>query len=140
MNIMNIEINNTKNFNYILPNFPETKIYNKLDNIINALTKKLKMRENSFVNLITNSDALNNIFEICPCLIKEFVFHNNKIKLYLDMIQSLYHNLLISYFNYIYILIYITNYQIQKKISSLDLFICSWNNYLYKIIWNIYMK
>ena len=107
MNIMNIEINNNKNFKYILPNFPETKIYNKLDNIINALTKKLKMRENSFGNLITNSDALNNIFEICPCLIKEFIFHKNKIKLYLDMIQSLYHNLLISYFNYIYILIYI---------------------------------
>jgi hypothetical protein len=106
---MNIEINNTKNIKYILPNFPETKIYNKLDNIINALTKKLKMRENSFSNLITNSDALNNIFEICPCLIKEFVFHNNKIKLYLDMIQSLYHNILISYFNYVYVLIYITN-------------------------------
>ena len=109
-NNMNIEINNNnKNIKYTLPNFPERKIYNKLDNIINALTKKLNMRETSFGSLISNSDALNNIFEICPCLIKEFIFHNSTIKLYLDMIQSLYHNLLISYFNYVYVLIYITN-------------------------------
>ena len=61
---MNLEMNDNKNIKYILQNFPKTKIYNKLDNIINALTKKLNIRETSFGNLISNSDALNNIFEI----------------------------------------------------------------------------
>ena len=110
-NNMNIEIDNTniKNVKCILPNFGETKIYNKLVSILNVLTKKINIRENSFDYLIANSDALNNIFEISPCLIREYIFQNNKIKLYLEMIQSLYHNILINYFNYIHILKYITN-------------------------------
>ena len=109
-NIEMKEINEDKNIKYILPKFKETKIYNKIDKILNALTHKLNIRETSFENIISNSDALNNIFELSPCLIKEYIFHNN-IKLYLDVIQSLYHNILISYFYYVYLYIYmfITN-------------------------------
>ena len=121
---MNIEINkeNKNNNDYILPNFEQSKIYNKIDNIINALTHKLNIREKKFSNLISNSDALNNIFEISPCLIKEYIEHNDKIKLYLDLIQSLYHNLLINYFNYAYILIYISNSQENFKSRYIYLF------------------
>ena len=56
-----------------------------------------------------------------PCLIKEYIFYNNKIKLYLEMIQSLYHNILISYFNYVYTAIYITNSQ-EENFKSRYLF------------------
>lgn len=98
-------LKNSKN-KYILPNFQETKIYKQIENILTTLTCKLGIREKAFVNLISNSNALNNIFEICPSLIKEYIEINNT-KIYLDMIQALYHNILINYFNFVYAVNYI---------------------------------
>ena len=98
-------LKNSKN-KYILPIFQETKIYKQIQNILTTLTCKLGIREKAFVNLISNSNALNNIFEICPSLIKEYIEINNT-KIYLDMIQALYHNILINYFNYVYAVNYI---------------------------------
>ena len=101
-----LSININKKKKYILPNFQKTKIFDKIDTIINALTLKLGIREKQFLNLISNSNALNNIFEICPSLIKEYI-SSDKIELYLNMIRALYYNILISYFNYVYVYSYV---------------------------------
>ena len=105
-NIEMLSININKKKKYILPNFQKTKIFDKIDTIINALTLKLGIREKQFLNLISNSNALNNIFEICPSLIKEYI-SSDKIELYLNMIRALYYNILISYFNYVYVYSYV---------------------------------
>ena len=124
----NIENKNMGNDECILPNFEKKKIYKKLNNIFNTLTKKLGLRENSFTYLITNSDALNNIFNICPCLIEEFIFsnnsdkENNKVELYLEVIQCLYFNILISYYNYCQISIYIRDFTETFKSKLVYLF------------------
>ena len=124
----NSENKNIENNECILPNFEKKKIYKKLNNIFNTLTKKLGLRENSFTYLITNSDALNNIFNICPCLIEEFIFsnnsdkENNKVELYLEVIQCLYFNILISYYNYCQISIYIRDFTETFKSKLVYLF------------------
>ena len=126
MNEKNIEMN--KNINYILPNFDKKKIYKKLDNIFNTLTKKLGLRENTFTYLITCSDALNKIFDISPCLIEEYIFskninsEDNKVDLYLEVIQSLYFNILISYYNYCQISIYFKHFTETFKSRLIFLF------------------
>ena len=109
INIMEKEIYINKDYkNKILPNFTEKKIYNKLNNIFNTLTKKLGLRESSFTYLISSSEALNNIYDISPCLIEEFIFSLNNVDLLLEVIKSLYLNILISYFNYCQISIYLS--------------------------------
>ena len=120
--------NRIENREYILPNFEKKKIFKKLNNIFNTLTKKLGLRENSFTYLITCSDALNNIFYISPNLIEEFIFSdnsdsgNNKIELYLEVIQSLYFNILISYYSYCQISIYIHDFTETFKSRLVYLF------------------
>ena len=94
------KIKNIDNKKYILKNFNKTKIYKKMDLIFNALTKKLGIRDTNFINLIAYSDALNNIFNYSISLIKEYIFGNDKISLFLELIKSLYFNILISYFVY----------------------------------------
>ena len=42
------------------------------------LTKNLGLRESSFTYLISSSEALNNIYDISPCLIEEFILDKNK--------------------------------------------------------------
>ena len=106
-----INLNHTNNKKYILPIFYKTKIYNKLDAIFNALTKKLGLREAKFATLISYSDALINIFNNAPILIEEYIFNNNNnngnnLNLCLEVIKALYFNILISYFNYCEISIY----------------------------------
>ena len=107
-NISNNEINMVNSNNFILRNFNSTKLYKKLDIIFNALTKRLGLRDKTFTNLIAYSDSLINIFSHCPILIEEFIFsYNNKnVNLCLEVIKSLYFNILISYFNYCEISIY----------------------------------
>ena len=107
-NISNNEINMVNSNNFILGNFNSTKIYKKLDIIFNALTKRLGLRDKTFTNLIAYSDSLINIFNHCPVLIEEFIFSNNNknVNLCLEVIKSLYFNILISYFNYCEISIY----------------------------------
>ena len=88
---------------YILP-----KIFKKMDNIFNTLTRILGLRETAFSNLITCSDALNNIFNISPYFIEQYIFSNNsnKVDLYLEVIKSLYINILLCYFSYYQISMY----------------------------------
>ena len=104
-NINNIKNNalNSKNKKYILNKFNSTKIYKKIDTILNSLTRKLGIRETNFENLITNSDSLNNIFNFCPFLIEEYIFYDNNknINLCLEVIKAIYFNLLISYFTFL---------------------------------------
>ena len=99
-NISENNIKMIKDEKCILNNFNSKKIYKKLDVIFNALTKKLGLRETSFTNLITYSDSLNNLFIYCPDLVEEYIFTNDNIKLFLEVVQALYFNILISYFNY----------------------------------------
>ena len=111
-----------------MPNYEKKNILKKLNNIFNNLNKKLGLRENSFTYLITCSDALNNIFYISPNLIEEFIFSdnsdsgNNKIELYLEVIQSLYFNILISYYSYCQISIYIHDFTETFKSRLVYLF------------------
>jgi hypothetical protein len=124
---MAIELNNN-NKEYILQNFEKKKIYKKLENIFNTLTKKLELRETSFSYLITCSNALNNLFNICPCLIEEYIFTKNpltnktRIDLYLEVIKSLYFNILLYYFNYCKISIYFKNFSELFKSRLVYLF------------------
>ena len=107
-NISNNEINMANSNNFILRNFNSTKIYKKINTIFNALTKRLGLRDKTFTNLIAYSDSLINIFRHCPILIEEYIFSekNKNVNLYLEVIKSLYFNILISYFNYCEISIY----------------------------------
>ena len=124
----NIEMNIIENKEYILENFEKKKIYKKLENIFNILTKKLELRESNFTNLIACSDALNNLFNICPCLIEEYIFslnsntNKNRVELYLEVIKSLYYNILINYFNYCQISIYFKNFSEYFKSRLIYLF------------------
>ena len=120
-NIDMIPININKKKKYILPNFNETKIFNKLDTILNALSYKLSIRENKFNNLISNSNALNNIFKLSPSLIKEHI-NFDKAELYINMIRGLYHNILINYFNYTYVCLYIKNSNENNLVRYTHLF------------------
>ena len=125
----NIEIKLGRNINeFILPNFEKKKIFLKLENIFNILTKKLELRESSFSYLITCSDALNNLFNICPCLIEEYIFSSNSVsgqngvELYLEVIKSLYFNILLFYFNYCQISVYFKNFSELFKSKLVYLF------------------
>ena len=116
-----IPININKKKKYILPNFKETKIFNKIDTILISLSRKLNIRENKFNYLISNSNALNNIFDISPLLIKEHI-NFDKSELYLNMIRDLYNNILINYFNYAYICLYIKNSNENNLVRYTHLF------------------
>ena len=114
-NSINITINNSeinkdlsKSKIYILKNYKDSKVYNKINIILNALTKRIDLREDNLTNLISYSDSLNNIFSVCPILISEFIIDNidSHFKLYLEVIKSLYYNLLINYFSYLQISVY----------------------------------
>ena len=125
----NIKIKKENNIKeYILPNYEKKKIFIKLEDIFNILTKKLELRESSVTYLITCSDALNNLFKVCPCLIDEFVFSSNsdngqnKIELYLEVIKSVYFNILLCYFNYCQISIYFKNFHELFKSKLVYLF------------------
>ena len=128
MDIDNNKANDKENKDYILPNFQTKKIYKKLENIFNTLTKKLGLRETSFDYLITCSNAFNNLFEISPCLIKEYIFSinsdtgKNNVELYLQVIESLYINILLCYFNYCQISIYFKNFTESFKSRLVYLF------------------
>ena len=67
------------------------------------MTKRIDLRESNLTNLISYSDSLNNIFSACPILISEFIIDNidSHFELYLEVIKSLYYNLLINYFSYL---------------------------------------
>ena len=114
-NNINIKINDIKisqylrNKKYILKMFNSTKIYKKIDIILNALTRKLCLREVNLTNLITYSDSLNNILSFCPILIEEYILSNknNNYKLCMDVIKALYFNILMNYFFYCNISLYI---------------------------------
>ena len=110
-NNINIKINDIKmnpnlaNKKYILYNFNTTKIYKKINIILNALTRKLYLREISqlyLTNLITYSDSLSNILSFCPILIEEFILSdkNNNYKLIIEVIKAIYFNILMNYFFY----------------------------------------
>ena len=92
------------------------------------MTKKLELRETSFSYLITCSNALNNLFNICPCLIEEYIFTKNpltnktRVELYLEVIKSLYFNILLYYFNYCQISIYFKNFSELFKSRLVYLF------------------
>ena len=124
----NIEMTKAENKEYILPNFEKKKIFKKLENIFNTLTKKLKLRETSFEYLITCSDSLNKIFDICPSMIEEFIFTinsntgKNRVELYLEVIKSLYFNILLNYFNYCQISVYFKNFSEYFKSRLVYLF------------------
>ena len=113
-NNFNITINNEENKfittnkkYYILDNFNISKIYNKIKILFKGLTKKIDLRETNLTHLISYSDSLNHIFNICPILINEFVIENeNNFQLYLEVIKTLYYNLLINYFCYLQISLY----------------------------------
>ena len=72
------------------------------------MTKRIDLRESNLTNLISYSDSLNNIFSACPILISEFIIDNidSHFELYLEVIKSLYYNLLINYFSYLQISVY----------------------------------
>ena len=98
-------LNNNK---YILEKYNKSKIYNKIDFLFNALTKKVSLRDKNLTTLIACSDALNNLFNNANLLIKEYIYYNNneKINLLRDLISSLYFNILVHYFGYCYIYTY----------------------------------
>ena len=98
---------------YILSNYNSSKIYKKLEIIFNALTKKLGIEENKFSNLISYSDSLNNIFYYCPILIEEFIKKN--IDLCIEVIKSLYINILTNYFSYCKVSQYFKEKQAYKS-------------------------
>ena len=99
---------NNNNNKYILEKYNESKIYNKIDLLFNALTKKVSLRDKNLTTLIACSDALNNLFNNSNLLIKEYIYYNNneKINLLRDLISSLYFNILVHYFGYCYIYTY----------------------------------
>ena len=115
----NINLNHIKSDiskkKYILDNFEATKIYKKINIAFNALTKKIGLRENSFTDLLSYSDSLNNIFYYCPTLIEEYILNENNIDICLEVVKTIYINLLTNYFSYCNVCQYFKDKQAYKS-------------------------
>ncbi len=140
--LIEIKAEKVENTKPIIDGFEKTKIYGKLFNIFNTLTKKLGIRENEFENLITNADALINLMTYCPEIVNEFIFgynntnmnmnngnssnniinnnyesNNNKnnCELFLEVIKSIYINILLDQFTYCQVFSY---FQVVESFKS----------------------